>query len=95
MKILICAVPPHKITATAHKIECDRLVIIGNKEPLKAWQRIPTADLCIVIASQVSTQGLHHVRRVFGKQYVSVPSLNEAIRVANDAVAAEAKRRAA
>jgi len=94
MRILICAVPPHKIHDTARKVECDHLRIIGSKDPVKCWQRIPSADLCIVLSTQVSSHGMVHVKRVFGKNYVSAPSLNEAIRVANDAAAADAKRRA-
>jgi hypothetical protein len=94
MRILICAVPPHKITDTASKVECDHLRIIGSKDTLKCWQRMPSADLCIVVSTQVSAQGLHHVKRVFGKQFVAAPSLNEAIRIANDAAAADEKKRA-
>jgi len=95
MRILICAVPPHKITDTARKVECDHLRIIGSKDPLKCWQRIPSADLCIIIPKLMSAAGMDHVKRAYGKQYVSAPSLNEAIRVANDAAAEDRKRRAA
>ena len=93
MKILICAVPPHKIHDTASKVECDHLRIIGSKDPIKTWQRIPSADLCIVVSTQASTSNMTHVRRMFGKQFVAAPSLNEAIRIANDAAAAAEKKK--
>jgi len=92
MKVLICGVPPNKVSATEQALPDADLRVISCKEGAKAWRRkvIPT-DLCIVITDLVAHENLVRVRMIFGRSYVAAQTYNEAMRIAANAVANERK----